>query len=223
MKRLLNIITVLMIIVLGTGCRNDETGVIYTRTDGEFLTAIQLFENGKILVSGIPLWKFDENEDLYMCYGQTMLAANYQKADGFAYLMNGTDTTNERIYFEKEGIKIQNQIYKPDKRVKRIEPKGKYGGKCYAASNDEGGAFLVFINDKKLLFLSYNTHRITKKTFSNYTISDKKIIADELNMVFKDEGDERLIMDNDWTTIIFKYKENMDDYTLWDKILSNEN
>lgn len=42
-------------------------------------------------------------------------------------------------------------------------------------------------------------------------------------MVFKDEGDERLIMDNDWTTIIFKYKENMDDYTLWDKILSNEN
>lgn len=37
------------------------------------------------------------------------------------------------------------------------------------------------------------------------------------------EGDKRLIMDNDWTTIIFKYKENMDDYTLWDKILSNEN
>ena len=157
-----------------------------------------------------------------MCYGRIVLAASYQKANGFAYLMEGSTITDERIFFEKEGLKYKGQIYKPDKRVKRIKLQGKYGGKCYAASDDEGGAFLVFINDKKLLFLSYNTYEITQKTFSNYTISGKKIIADELNMVFEDEGNERLIMDNDWTMIIFKFKEDMNDYTLWDKILSNE-
>ena len=222
MKRLFNITTVLVIITLAAGCQNDETDVVYTRIDGETLTAIQLFDNEKILISEIPLWKVNEHDDLYMCYGRIVLAASYQKANGFAYLMEGSTITDERIFFEKEGLKYKGQIYKPDKRVKRIKLQGKYGGKCYAASDDEGGAFLVFINDKKLLFLSYNTYEITQKTFSNYTISGKKIIADELNMVFEDEGNERLIMDNDWTMIIFKFKEDMNDYTLWDKILSNE-
>lgn len=222
MKRLFNITTVLVIITLAAGCQNDETDVVYTRIDGETLTAIQLFDNEKILISEIPLWKVNEHDDLYMCYGRIVLAASYQKANGFAFLMEGSTITDERIFFEKEGLKYKGQIYKPDKRVKRINPQGKYGGKCYAASDDEGGAFLVFINDKKLLFLSYNTYEITQKTFSNYTISGKKIIADELNMVFEDEGNERLIMDNDWTMIIFKFKEDMNDYTLWDKILSNE-
>lgn len=222
MKRLFNITTVLVIITLAAGCQNDETDVVYTRIDGETLTAIQLFDNEKILISEIPLWKVNEHDDLYMCYGRIVLAASYQKANGFAFLMEGSTITDERIFFEKEGLKYKGQIYKPDKRVKRIKLQGKYGGKCYAASDDEGGAFLVFINDKKLLFLSYNTYEITQKTFSNYTISGKKIIADELNMVFEDEGNERLIMDNDWTMIIFKFKEDMNDYTLWDKILSNE-
>lgn len=222
MKRLFNITTVLVIITLAAGCQNDETDVVYTRIDGETLTAIQLFDNEKILISEIPLWKVNEHDDLYMCYGRIVLAASYQKANGFAFLMEGSTITDERIFFEKEGLKYKGQIYKPDKRVKRINPQGKYGGKCYAASDDEGGAFLVFINDKKLLFLSYNTYEITQKTFSNYTISGKKIIADELNMVFEDEGNERLIMDNDWTMIIFKFKEDMNDYTLWNKILSNE-
>lgn len=222
LRRLLNITTALMIIVLITGCQNDETNIVYTRIDKDILTAIQLFDNGKILISEIPLWEFDEHDDLYMCYGRIVLAASYQKANGFAYLMEGSTITDERIFFEKESLKYKGQIYKPDKRVKRINPQGKYGGKCYAASDDEGGAFLVFINDKKLLFLSYNTYEITQKTFSNYTISGKKIIADELNMVFEDEGNERLIMDNDWTMIIFKFKEDMNDYTLWNKILSNE-
>ena len=222
MKRLFNITTVLVIITLAAGCQNDETDVVYTRIDGETLTAIQLFDNEKILISEIPLWKVNEHDDLYMCYGRIVLAASYQKANGFAYLMEGSTITDERIFFEKEGLKYKGQIYKPDKRVKRIKLQGKYGGKCYAASDDEGGAFLVFINDKKLLFLSYNTYEITQKTFSNYTISGKKIIADELNMVFEDEGNERLIMDNDWTMIIFKFKEDMNDYTLWNKILSNE-
>ena len=222
MKRLFNITTVLVIITLAAGCQNDETDVVYTRIDGETLTAIQLFDNEKILISEIPLWKVNEHDNLYMCYGRIVLAASYQKANGFAFLMEGSTITDERIFFEKEGLKYKGQIYKPDKRVKRINPQGKYGGKCYAASDDEGGAFLVFINDKKLLFLSYNTYEITQKTFSNYTISGKKIIADELNMVFEDEGNERLIMDNDWTMIIFKFKEDMNDYTLWDKILSNE-
>ena len=222
MKRLFNITTVLVIITLAAGCQNDETDVVYTRIDGETLTAIQLFDNEKILISEIPLWKVNEHDNLYMCYGRIVLAASYQKANGFAFLMEGSTITDERIFFEKEGLKYKGQIYKPDKRVKRIKLQGKYGGKCYAASDDEGGAFLVFINDKKLLFLSYNTYEITQKTFSNYTISGKKIIADELNMVFEDEGNERLIMDNDWTMIIFKFKEDMNDYTLWDKILSNE-
>ncbi len=222
MRRLLNITTVFMILALAAGCQNDETDVVYTRVDGETLTAIQLFDNEKILISEIPLWEFDEHDDLYMCYGRIVLAASYQKANGFAYLMEGNTITDERIFFEKEGLKYKGQIYKPDKRVKRINPQGKYGGKCYAASDDEGGAFLVFINDKKLLFLSYNTYEITQKTFSNYTISGKKIIADELNMVFEDEGNERLIMDNDWTMIIFKFKEKINDYTLWENILSNE-
>lgn len=222
MKRLFNITTVLVIITLAAGCQNDETDVVYTRIDGETLTAIQLFDNEKILISEIPLWKVNEHDDLYMCYGRIVLAASYQKANGFAFLMEGSTITDERIFFEKEGLKYKGQIYKPDKRVKRIKLQGKYGGKCYAASDDEGGAFLVFINDKKLLFLSYNTYEITQKTFSNYTISGKKIIADELNMVFEDEGNERLIMDNDWTMIIFKFKEDMNDYTLWNKILSNE-
>lgn len=222
MKRLLNITTALMIIVLTAGCQNDETNIVYTRIDKDILTAIQLFDNGKILISEIPLWEFDEHDELYMCYGRIVLAASYQKANGFAYLMEGSTIIDERIFFEKEGLKYKGQIYKPDKRVQRIKSQGKYGGKCYAASDDEGGAFLVFINDKKLLFLSYNTYRITQKTFSNYTISGKKIIADELNMVFEDEGNDRLIMDNDWTMIIFKFKEDMNDYTLWDKILSNK-
>lgn len=222
LRRLLNITTALMIIVLITGCQNDETNIVYTRIDKDILTAIQLFDNGKILISEIPLWEFDEHDDLYMCYGRIVLAASYQKANGFAYLMEGSTITDERIFFDKEGLKYKGQIYKPDKRVKRINPQGKYGGKCYAASDDEGGAFLVFINDKKLLFLSYNTYEITQKTFSNYTISGKKIIADELNMVFEDEGNERLIMDNDWTMIIFKFKEKINDYTLWENILSNE-
>ena len=222
MRRLLNITTVFMILALAAGCQNDETDVVYTRVDGETLTAIQLFDNEKILISEIPLWEFDEHDDLYMCYGRIVLAASYQKANGFAYLMEGSTITDERKKKKKEGLKYKGQIYKPDKRVKRINPQGKYGGKCYAASDDEGGAFLVFINDKKLLFLSYNTYEITQKTFSNYTISGKKIIADELNMVFEDEGNERLIMDNDWTMIIFKFKEDMNDYTLWNKILSNE-
>lgn len=222
MKRLFNITTVLVIITLAAGCQNDETDVVYTRIDGETLTAIQLFDNEKILISEIPLWKVNEHDDLYMCYGRIVLAASYQKANGFAFLMEGSTITDERIFFDKEGLKYKGQIYKPDKRVKRINPQGKYGGKCYAASDDEGGAFLVFINDKKLLFLSYNTYEITQKTFSNYTISGKKIIADELNMVFEDEGNERLIMDNDWTMIIFKFKEKINDYTLWENILSNE-
>lgn len=222
LRRLLNITTALMIIVLITGCQNDETNIVYTRIDKDILTAIQLFDNEKILISEIPLWKVNEHDDLYMCYGRIVLAASYQKANGFAYLMEGSTITDERIFFEKESLKYKGQIYKPDKRVKRINPQGKYGGKCYAASDDEGGAFLVFINDKKLLFLSYNTYEITQKTFSNYTISGKKIIADELNMVFEDEGNERLIMDNDWTMIIFKFKEKINDYTLWENILSNE-
>lgn len=222
MKRLFNITTVLVIITLAAGCQNDETDVVYTRIDGETLTAIQLFDNEKILISEIPLWKVNEHDDLYMCYGRIVLAASYQKANGFAFLMEGSTITDERIFFEKEGLKYKGQIYKPDKRVKRIKLQGKYGGKCYAASDDEGGAFLAFINDKKLLFLSYNTYEITQKTFSNYTISGKKIIADELNMVFEDEGNERLIMDNDWTMIIFKFKEKINDYTLWENILSNE-
>lgn len=222
MKRLSNITAAIMLLILTTGCKSGITDVVYTHTDGETLIAIQLFDNEKILISEIPLWEFDEHDDLYMCYGRIVLAASYQKANGFAYLMEGSTITDERIFFEKEGLKYKGQIYKPDKRVKRINPQGKYGGKCYAASDDEGGAFLVFINDKKLLFLSYNTYEITQKTFSNYTISGKKIIADELNMVFEDEGNERLIMDNDWTMIIFKFKEDMNDYTLWNKILSNE-
>lgn len=222
MKRLSNITAAIMLLVLTTGCKSGITDVVYTHTDGETLTAIQLFDNEKILISEIPLWKANEHDDLYMCYGRIVLAASYQKANGFAYLTEGSTITDERIFFDKEGLKYKGQIYKPDKRVKRINPQGKYGGKCYAASDDEGGAFLVFINDKKLLFLSYNTYEITQKTFSNYTISGKKIIADELNMVFEDEGNERLIMDNDWTMIIFKFKEDMNDYTLWNKILSNE-
>ena len=222
MKRLSNITAAIMLLILTTGCKSGITDVVYTHTDGETLTAIQLFDNEKILISEIPLWEFDEHDDLYMCYGRIVLAASYQKANGFAYLMEGSTITVERIFFEKESLKYKGQIYKPDKRVKRINPQGKYGGKCYAASDDEGGAFLVFINDKKLLFLSYNTYEITQKTFSNYTISGKKIIADELNMVFEDEGNERLIMDNDWTMIIFKFKEKINDYTLWENILSNE-
>lgn len=222
MKRLSNITAAIMLLILTTGCKSGITDVVYTHTDGETLTAIQLFDNEKILISEIPLWKVNEHDDLYMYYGRIVLAASYQKANGFAYLMEGSTITDERIFFEKEGLKYKDQIYKPDKRVKRINPQGKYGGKCYAASDDEGGAFLVFINDKKLLFLSYNTYEITQKTFSNYTISGKKIIADELNMVFEDEGNERLIMDNDWTMIIFKFKEEINDYTLWENILSNE-
>lgn len=107
MKRLLNITTVLVIITLAAGCQNDETDVVYTRIDGETLTAIQLFDNEKILISEIPLWKVNEHDDLYMCYGRIVLAASYQKANGFAYLMKGRTITDERIFFDKEGLKYK--------------------------------------------------------------------------------------------------------------------
>ena len=63
MKRLSNITAAIMLLILTTGCKSGITDVVYTHTDGETLTAIQLFDNEKILISEIPLWKVNEHDD----------------------------------------------------------------------------------------------------------------------------------------------------------------
>ncbi|MCH5327432.1 MAG: hypothetical protein J1E02_00290 [Coprobacter sp.] len=170
--------------------------------------AIKLYDNGAILFSKISTDIVRENKNLYMCYGH-MDGAFYKRRGNIINVIEN----DEVIEIESNGLKYQEMIFKPDNRFKEIKRVGKYAGKCYEAEFDNKKIYLVFIDNQELYMIAgYSDTGIY-----SYDISKGKILINKLNIVLKEESSDYLIFDNDWVNIIFKFKENMTDYSLWEK------
>ena len=48
-----------------------------------------------------------------------------------------------------------------------------------------------------------------------------KILISGKNLIFKPEGDNYLVLESNWASLVMKYKGIVDDYKLWNYVLSD--
>ena len=112
----------------------------------------------------------------------------------------------DKIIVQKDGgIRYKADVYRPDKRFKDIKPVGKYGGKSYESKGDDGNMYMCFIDEKTVLLATEGG-----LDYYDYEISNGKILISGKNLIF-----------SNWTSLVMKYKGIVDDYKLWNYVLSD--
>lgn len=228
MKKILNYTIAMLCMFMAFGCSNGVKDMAYSYTDqisGD-VTVIRLFEEkGKVLITRFSAWEIEQHqEELYLCYGKMMQRASYQQLDDVINIMQHNEITDKIILQEDGGLRYKADVYWPDKRFKDIKPVGKYGGKAYIANLSEGNGaiYLAFINERKLYYVVFNAkiNEFKDVKLCDYEISGKKILVSDLDLFFEEEGENFLIMNTGWSYVTFKSIGELDDYKLWEDVLS---
>ena len=75
---------------------------------------------------------------------------------------------------------------------------------------------MCFIDEKTVLLATEGG-----LDYYDYEISNGKILISGKNLIFKPEGDNFLVLESNWTSLVMKYKGIVDDYELWNYVLSD--
>lgn len=228
MKKILNYTIAMLCMVMAFGCSNGVKDMAYSYTNPQNgdVTVIRLYEKkGKVLITKFSAWEIEQHqEELYLCYGKAILGASYQQLDDVINIMQHNEITDKIILQEDGGLRYKADVYWPDKRFKDIKPVGKYGGKAYIAnlSEGDGAIYLAFINERKLYYVVFNAkiNEFEDVKLCDYEISGKKILVSDLDLFFEEEGENFLIMNTGWSYVTFKSIGELDDYKLWEDVLS---
>lgn len=206
MKRIINALSFVSVLLVFTSCGSNLTDVTYTSGEGGVdLIAIRFYDNGEMLITeGMPY--MEEESPLYMCFGWGTKWYRYKKEGNTIKLLHGDDV-QDQLKLEGGVIKYGNLELRPDKRFSTIKRSGKYGGTIYASNwGSESVAVLAFINETQV----YQIDR-SKKVLCNYEIEDGKVIIDTANLILE-EGKDKLIYNSSWNTLVLKkHSETLND------------
>lgn len=210
------------VMVAGCGTELKDIAYSYTNKSNGEVTVIRLYENGKVLINRFNRLSLENKDKIHMCKGSNVLGASYNIVDS---IINVTveDYITDKIIVQKDGgLRYKSDVYRPDKRFKDIRPIGKYGGKAYEAKDEGNGLYMCFIDDKTVLLASLNRSSDNVDVdYYDYEVSGDNVVISDKNFIFKSEGENYLVMDNGWGKIVMKYTGLVDDYKLWNYILSD--
>lgn len=218
MKKLINFLIVVVCVIMTTACESElkDMAYSYTNKSNGDVTVIRLYKNGKVLINRFSKWDVEDKDEIYMYKGKHVIGASYGRIDSIINIKNEYEVFDKIIIQKDGGIRYKADVYRPDKRFKDIKPVGKYGGRAYESKGDDGHVYMCFIDEKTVLFATHS-----EMDFYDYEISNGKIMIIGKNLIFKPEGDNYLVLDSSWTTVVMKYKGVVDDYELWSYILSD--
>lgn len=211
MKRIINALSLVAMLLVFAGCGGSLTNTTYTFQD-EFgnICAIKCYDNGKVLITEINSSDVDINNlpVLYMCYGDygNSEIKEYRREGKTIKLIEG-GIINDAFTFDNNIIKWKGKEFKPNERFSSIKNSGKYGGTVYEAKYDRETLYFVFIDDTKVFQIDGKW-----KILCNYETEDGKVFIDNVNMVLE-EAKDKLLYNQSFQSLIFKKIMNLDDLT----------
>lgn len=224
MKRIFNFLIVVICVIMTTGCESKlkDMAYSYTNESSGTVSVIRLYNNGKVLINRFSKWDIEGDEEIYMIKGRNMVCASYERRDSIINIIVG-DEIRDKIIIQKDGgIRYKADVYRPDKRFKNIKPVGKYGGKSYEADDESTKLYMCFIDEETVLLASQGNYSDNiDLDYYKYEISGDKIIISGKGLIFKPEGENYLIMNNEWASLVMKYTGIVDDYKLYNYVLSD--
>lgn len=225
MKKLLVFFVTIACLVVVTGCGTRLRDIAYSYTNkstGE-VTVIRLYANGKVLINRFNRWSLKNKDKIHMCKGSNIVGASYNKIDSIINITIDGNIIDKIIVQKDGGLRYKSDVYRPDERFKDIKPVGEYGGKAYETKSNGNGLYMCFIDEETVLIASLNRYSDNIDVdYYDYDVSADKIVISDKNFIFRAEGENYLVMDNGWGKIVMKYTGFVDDYKLWNYILSDE-
>lgn len=218
MKKLINFLFVVVCVIMTTACESElkDMAYSYTNKSNGDVTVIRLYKGGNVLINKFTKWDVEDKDEIYMYKGRHIIGASYSRIDSIINIKNEYEVFDKIIVQKDGGIRYKADVYRPDKRFKDIKPVGKYGGKSYESKGDDGNMYMCFIDEKTVLLATEGG-----LDYYDYEISNGKILISGKNLIFKPEGDNYLVLESNWTSLVMKYKGMVDDYELWSYILSD--